>query len=292
MSAARTKKVEALVAPPSRHWVGDGFPVRTMFSYDRDAALWSPFLLLDYAAPMRFQPTVDRRGVGEHPHRGFETVTIAYQGEVEHRDSAGHAGRIGAGDVQWMTAASGVVHEEFHGAQFARAGGPFEMAQIWVNLPAASKMSPPRYQDLPASRIPVVPLPGGAGTARVIAGELGGVHGPAKTFTPIEMWDVHLEAGGKADLVLPEGHSAILLVRRGEVTPADGTALPEAHVARLSRAGRAVHLSAAEPADVLLLAGQPIDEPVVGHGPFVMNTRAEIVQAMEDFQAGRMGGLS
>src|SRR5687767_7520181 len=178
MTAPHTKMVEALVPPPPRHWVGDGFPVRTMFSYDRDAALWSPFLLLDYAAPMRFQPTVDRRGVGEHPHRGFETVTIAYQGEVEHRDSAGHSGRIGPGDVQWMTAASGVVHEEFQGAGFARTGGPFEMAQIWINLPAASKMSAPRYQDIAASRIPVVALPGGAGKVRVIAGTLGAASGP------------------------------------------------------------------------------------------------------------------
>ena len=292
MSAAQAKTVEALVPPPSRHWVGDGFPVRTMFAYDRDAALWSPFLLLDYAAPMRFQPTVDRRGVGQHPHRGFETVTIAYQGEVEHRDSAGHAGRIGAGDVQWMTAASGVVHEEFHGAGFARAGGPFEMAQIWVNLPAASKMSAPRYQDLASARIPVVSLDGGAGSVRVIAGAFGGTRGPARTFTPVEMWEVRLEAGARVDLVFPDGHTAIVLARRGEVTLAGGTALPEAHVARLSRAGRTVHVEAAEPAELLLLGGAPIDEPVVGQGPFVMNTRAEIAQAMEDFQAGRMGDLS
>jgi redox-sensitive bicupin YhaK (pirin superfamily) len=292
VTAAHPKSVEAIVLPPARHWVGDGFPVRTMFSYDRDAALWSPFLLLDYAAPMRFQPTVDRRGVGEHPHRGFETVTIAYQGEVEHRDSAGHAGRIGPGDVQWMTAASGVLHEEFHGAGFARTGGPFEMAQIWVNLPAASKMSAPRYQDLPAARFPTAPLPGGAGTARVIAGELLGARGPARTFTPVLMADVALAAGAKVDLPLPEGHVAILLVRRGEVRLAGGASLPEASVARLSRAGRDVHVESAEPAELLLLGGAPIDEPVVGHGPFVMNTRAEIATAIEDYQAGRMGTLA
>jgi redox-sensitive bicupin YhaK (pirin superfamily) len=262
-----------------------------MFSYDEEPQVWSPFLLLDYAAPTNFRTTTDRRGVGAHPHRGFETVTIAYQGEVEHRDSAGHQGRIGPGDVQWMTAADGVVHEEFHGAEFSRTGGLFEMAQIWVNLPAKLKRSKPRYQDIVASRIPSVALPGGAGTLRVIAGEFAGKRGPAQTFTPVEMWNVHLERGAKVDLALQDGHTALLLVRRGEVEVNGDTPLAEGHLARLTRAGDRVHLTSAEAAEVLVLGGEPIDEPVVGYGPFVMNTQAEIAQAIDDFQHGRMGDL-
>ena len=287
----RHRAVEEIVAPPPRHWVGDGFAVRTMLSYDDAPARWSPFLLLDYGAPMRFQPTVDRRGVGPHPHRGFETVTLAYQGEVEHRDSAGHHGRIGAGDVQWMTAADGVVHEEYHGAGFAQTGGPFEMAQVWVNLPKAVKRTKPRYQDLLGPRFPVVRLPDGAGTLRLVAGTLAGASGPAKTFSPVTLADVHLEPGGRAALALPDGHTALLLARRGSAS-VGGTDLDELHLARLARSGGPVALHAgAEGADLLLLAGAPIDEPVVGHGPFVMNTREEIVEAVEDYQAGRMGSL-
>jgi quercetin 2,3-dioxygenase len=292
MAHARPKSVEAIVEPPRRHWVGDGFPVSTMFSYDEEPQVWSPFLLLDYAAPTNFRTTTDRRGVGAHPHRGFETVTIAYQGEVEHRDSAGHQGRIGPGDVQWMTAADGVVHEEFHGAEFSRTGGLFEMAQIWVNLPKQSKRERPRYQDIVASRIPEVALPGGAGTLRVIAGEYAGSRGPARTFTPVEMWNLRLARGAAVDLALPEGHTALLLVRRGEVGVNGAAPLPEGHLARLTRAGDSVHLTASAPAEVLVLGGEPIDEPVVGYGPFVMNTQEEIVQAIDDFQHGRMGALS
>lgn len=290
--AAAFRTVEEVVAPPPRHWVGDGFPVRTMLSYDDRPERWSPFLLLDYAAPMRFQPTVDRRGVGPHPHRGFETVTLAYQGEVEHRDSAGHHGRIGAGDVQWMTAADGVVHEEYHGQEFARTGGPFEMVQVWVNLPRAKKRSAPRYQDLLGRSFPSVPLAGGAGGVRVVAGAYRGTQGPALSFTPVELWDVTLAAGARVDLALPEGHTALLLARRGAATVA-GTALDELHLARLSRTGAAVRLEAGpEGAELLLLGGAPLGEPVVGHGPFVMNTREEILEAIEDYQAGRMGSLA
>src|SRR6187551_1953245 len=194
------KKVMGVHDAPKGHWVGDGFPVRSLFSYNGLGQQLSPFLLLDHAGPADFTPTTAKRGVGEHPHRGFETVTIVYQGEVEHGDSGGAHGVIGPGDVQWMTAASGVVHEEFHSERFAREGGTLEMVQLWVNLPAADKKSPPKYQGILAGQIPVVPLAGGAGTVRVIAGEFEGAKGPAHTFTPIQLWDLRLVAGRSVTL--------------------------------------------------------------------------------------------
>jgi len=289
---AARKSVVKVDPPPPRHWVGDGFPVRTMFSYDGDAAATSPFLLLDYAAPMELPPTRERRGVGQHPHRGFETVTVVYQGEVEHRDSAGNSGKIGPGDVQWMTAASGVLHEEFHAEAFSRRGGVIEMAQVWVNLPAKFKMSPPQYQDILDRQIPAATLPGGAGSVRVIAGECMGVRGPARTFTPVEMWDVRLAKDGVADLVVPEGHTTMLLVTRGTLRVNDDSLVPEGHLAHLGRRGTTFRAHAQGDATVLVLGGDPIDEPVVGQGPFVMNTREEIVQAARDFRSGRFGALS
>jgi redox-sensitive bicupin YhaK (pirin superfamily) len=289
---ASRKSVTRIDPPPPRHWVGDGFPVRTMFSYDGDAAATSPFLLLDYAAPMELPPTQARRGVGEHPHRGFETVTVVYQGEVEHRDSAGNRGKIGPGDVQWMTAASGVLHEEFHAEAFSRRGGVIEMAQVWVNLPAKFKMSPPRYQDILDRQIPAAALPGGAGRVRVIAGECMGVRGPARTFTPVEMWDVRLAKDGGADFVVPEGSTTMLLVTRGALRVNDDTPVAEGRLAHLGRHGTTFRLHAQSDATALVLGGEPIDEPVVGQGPFVMNTREEIVQAARDFRSGRFGRLS
>ena len=274
------------------HWVGDGFPVRTMFSYDGEAEAVSPFLLLDYAAPRKFAPTTERLGVGTHPHRGFETVTIAFQGEVEHRDSAGNSGRIGPGDVQWMTAASGVLHEEFHGREFAQRGGVFEMAQIWVNLPAKHKMSPPRYQDIVAATIPSAALPGGAGEVRVISGECLGARGPAKTFTPVEIWVVRLAAGKTGEIPVPEGHNAIVLAMRGPVVVGEDSRVNEGDIAIFDRRGGAIRARADHEASLLVLAGEPIDEPVAGYGPFVMNTEAEIAQAMRDFRSGRFGELS
>jgi len=288
---ASGKPVTRVDPPPPRHWVGDGFPVRTMFSYDGDAAATSPFLLLDYAAPMELPPTQARRGVGEHPHRGFETVTVVYQGEVEHRDSAGNSGKIGPGDVQWMTAASGVLHEEFHAEAFSRRGGVIEMAQVWVNLPAKFKMSPPRYQDILDRQIPAAALPGGAGRVRVIAGECMGVRGPARTFTPVEMWDVRIAKDGVADFVVPEGRTTMLLVTRGALRVNDDTPVAEGHLAHLGRRGTTFRLHAQGDATALVLGGEPIDEPVVGQGPFVMNTREEIVQAARDFRSGRFGRL-
>jgi redox-sensitive bicupin YhaK (pirin superfamily) len=286
------KRVQKLIRGADPHWVGDGFPVRTFFSYT-DGPAFSPFLLLDHAGPARFEPSDRARGVGSHPHRGFETVTIVYDGEVEHRDSTGNGGRIGPGDVQWMTAASGIVHEEMHGADFARRGGTLEMVQLWVNLPARDKMAPPRYQGLTAASIPTVQLAGGAGSVRVIAGRCGGANGPAQTFTPIDLWDVRLEPGRSTALELPAGRTALLMVLRGGVRVAGADDVPAAAMAILDRAGDTLELTAgAEGARALLMSGEPIDEPVVGYGPFVMNTRAEIGKAIDDFQSGRMGTLA
>ncbi len=220
------------------HWVGDGFPVRSLFSYNGLGQQVSPFLLLDYAGPHVFEPTTARRGVGQHPHRGFETVTIVYDGEVEHRDSAGHGGVIGPGDVQWMTAGGGIIHEEYHSPGFAKAGGPFRMVQLWVNLPAKDKLAPGAYQGIVADQIPVVDLPGGAGTVRIIAGELAGAKGPARTFTPINVWDVRLKPGTDATLDLPEGHVALLVVLGGHVTVEGGQPVGEARSAGAQPRGK------------------------------------------------------
>ena len=282
------KKVISIHRGPPAHWVGDGFHVRSLFSYDGQARSVSPFLLLDYGAPEEFAPSGQRRGVGEHPHRGFETVTIAYQGGVEHRDSAGNHGTIGPGDVQWMTAASGIVHEEWHEREFTRRGGTMEMAQLWVNLPAKHKMAAPAYQDIRSAQIPVVDV-GTGSSVRVIAGEFRGAKGPARTFTPINVWDARLKAGGRVELELPDGHTALLAVLRGKVSINGGESAGPAELAILERAGTRVVLEAGEDATVLVLSGEPIDEPVVGHGPFVMNTPDEIRQAFSDFHSGRLG---
>ncbi len=284
------KKVLGTYGTASSHWVGDGFPVRTLFPSHGVSDL-SPFLMLDYAGPMRFEPSAKPRGVEQHPHRGFETVTIAYQGSVDHRDSGGNSGTINPGDVQCMTAASGVVHEEMHGKDFTAKGGNFEMVQLWVNLPAAHKMSKPRYQGLLSAEIPNVELGPGA-YARIIAGELNGAKGPAKTFTPVNVFDVRLEANGKGELSLPAGHNAAIVLLRGEVAVNGSATLKgSAQIAPLSRSGETVALEAKTESLVLVLSGEPIDEPVASYGPFVMNTQAELRQAVEDYQAGRMGRL-
>jgi redox-sensitive bicupin YhaK (pirin superfamily) len=290
--ASPVKKLRCIQRSPDRHWVGDGFPVRTLFAYPALGLVLTPFLLLDYAGPAEFSPTTQRRGVGEHPHRGFETVTIVYAGEVEHRDSSGGGGRIGPGDVQWMTAGAGVVHEEFHGRDFAHRGGAFEMVQLWVNLPARHKMTPPRYQAIEVATIPSVALPGGQGTARVIAGQLAGVTGPAKTFTPIHAWDLRLARGQRTELTLVEGHTTALVVLRGALAVNGAEAVGTAEVGLFDRSGVGVSLECTDDATALLLSGEPIEEPVVGHGPFVMNTAAEIRQAMADYAGGKMGHLA
>ena len=286
------KRITAVHRSPERHWVGDGFPVRTLFSYHAQGAAISPFLLLDHAGPAHFAPAERPRGVGEHPHRGFETVTIVYDGEVEHRDSAGNGGKIGPGDVQWMTAAAGLMHEEFHSHAFTRRGGTMEMAQLWVNLPAKDKMSPPHYQPIVTADIPGVALEGDAGRVRVIAGEYAGARGPAKTFTPVNVWDVSLRKGGAATLRLPEGHTSLIAVLRGALN-VNGTHDVEAEqIVEFDRTGDEVQLKASADAAFLVLTGEPIDEPIAGYGPFVMNTRDEIMTAISDLQEGRFARLA
>jgi redox-sensitive bicupin YhaK (pirin superfamily) len=286
------KRLRCIQRSVDRHWVGNGFPVRTLFSYPTLGPVLSPFLLLDYAGPMEFPSTDERLGVGEHPHRGFETVTIVYAGEVEHRDSAGGGGSIGPGDVQWMTAASGLVHEEFHGRDFARRGGMFEMVQLWVNLPAKDKMAPPRYQGILNNQIPVVSLPNGQGTVRVIAGELAGTKGPAKTYTPIHVWDLHLASDEPLHLAVPDDFTTALVVLRGTVRVNGSEPIAAAEVGLFDRAGESICVDSADSATALLLSGAPIDEAIVGSGPFVMNSGGEIRQAMVDYQSGKMGHLS
>ncbi|WNF57528.1 MULTISPECIES: pirin family protein [unclassified Pseudomonas] len=286
------KNIIGIYTSPRTHWVGDGFPVRTLFSYDNLAKHISPFLLLDHAGPAEFTPTTERRGVGQHPHRGFETVTIVYKGEVEHRDSTGSGGRIGPGDVQWMTAASGILHEEFHSEEFARTGGTLEMVQLWVNLPARDKMADAGYQTILDGDIPNLPLKDKAGSLRLIAGEFEGHTGPARTFTPIDVWDLRLNGGKLLTLDLHEGRNTALVVLRGTVEVNGLELMREGQLALFERDGHQLSLEANDDAVVLLLSGDPIDEPIVGHGPFVMNSEQEIHQAFADFQSGRFGQMS
>jgi redox-sensitive bicupin YhaK (pirin superfamily) len=290
------KKVLQVAQAPAGHWVGDGFPVQSMFSYQRNAEAFSPFLMLDYAAPTSFNPnTGHRRGVGAHPHRGFETVTIVYAGEVEHRDSTGKGGVIGQGDVQWMTAGSGIVHEEFHSEKYSQSGGPFQMVQLWVNLPAKNKMTVPGYQAITDASIPRVPIStnnGEAGTVRVIAGEYGGHKGPSHTFTDMNVLDIKLGAGHAVRLPQPDGWTTLLLVQEGALKINGDAVARASQLVMLSRDGVEVTITAEQNVRVLLLAGQPIEEPIVGYGPFVMNSRQEIEQAINDFNSGKFGQIN
>jgi len=286
------RKILGIYSAPRGHWVGDGFPVRSLFSHASHGDHMSPFLLLDYAGPANFPPSDQPRGVGTHPHRGFETVTIVYEGEVQHRDSTGKGGVIGPGDVQWMTAAGGILHKEFHSEAFTRKGGTLEMVQLWVNLPAKNKDADPDYQTLLNSDIPSVELPEGAGKLRVIAGEYAGKRGPARTFTPIEVWDLRLRQGGATSLALPEGHTVAVVVLKGTVQVNGDAIAREAQFVLLDRKGGEVTLEASSDASLLILGGEPIDEPVVMYGPFVMNTADQIRQAMIDFQSGKFGDIA
>ncbi|MCK1793145.1 pirin family protein [Pseudomonas violetae] len=286
------KNIIGIYTSPRSHWVGDGFPVRTLFSYDNLGKHISPFLLLDHAGPAEFSPTTARRGVGQHPHRGFETVTIVYKGELEHRDSTGSGGKIGPGDVQWMTAASGIVHEEFHSEGFAKSGGTLEMVQLWVNLPARDKMADASYQTILDADIPTIALKDDAGSLRLIAGEFEGHTGPARTFTPIDVWDLRLNGGKSLTLDLHEGRNTALVVLRGTVQVNGQELVREGQLVLLGREGHQLSLEAKNDAVVLLLSGEPIDEPIVGHGPFVMNSEQEIHQAFADFQSGHFGRMS
>ena len=284
------KKIVEIMHNQGGHWVGDGFPVRSLFSYHGDTKAISPFLLFDYAGPHFFEPNdASPRGVGQHPHRGFETVTIVYDGEVSHKDSSGGGGTIGTGDVQWMTAAGGIIHEEFHSEAFSKTGGPFRMVQLWVNLPKKDKMTPAKYQGITSDTIPTVTFDGG--TARIIAGDWGDTKGPASTFTPINMWDVRLEADTELKLNLPEGHNALIAVLTGHVT-IDGEGVGEAEIARLTVEGEGAVVKADGKSMILVLTGEPIDEPVFGYGPFVMTSENEIREAIDDFNSGRFGKMA
>ncbi len=273
------------------HWVGDGFPVRTIFSFDSPGRDMSPFLMLDYAPPTRFEPAARPRGVGQHPHRGFETVTIVYQGELEHRDSTGAGGLIGPGDVQWMTAAAGILHEEFHSKAFTRDGGTLEMAQLWVNLRAKDKDAVPGYQTLLKADIPSAPLPDEAGIVRVIAGRYDRWTGPARTFSTMDVWDVRLRAGSSVTLTLPEERNVALIVLRGSAAFEKAGDAQDGQLVLLGQGRGGAMLRATTDATLLVLSGEPIDEPVVAYGPFVMNTEEEIRQARRDFASGRFGRI-
>lgn len=285
------KRVLAVYSAPQGHWVGDGFPVRSLFSYQSHGKRISPFLLLDYAGPAEFNAAEQKRGVGEHPHRGFETVTIVYKGEVAHRDSTGKGGVIGPGDVQWMTAGAGILHEEFHSEAFTRSGGQLEMVQLWVNLPGKDKLTQPGYQAITSAQIPDIALPGNAGNVRVIAGEHNGHRGPAHTFTPMNVWDFRLNRNGVAEFELPQGWNTALVVLKGTVTVNGNAIVREAQWVALDHEGTSVSIEANDDAALLLLSGEPIEEPVVGYGPFVMNSREEIEEAIRDFQSGKFGQM-
>lgn len=292
------RNVRRIYQANSQHWVGDGFLVQPLFSHMGENKQTDPFLMLDYGAPMEFAPnnTGRARGVGQHPHKGFETVTIAYHGEVAHRDSTGGGGVIKEGDVQWMTAGAGIIHEEFHSDAFSERGGLFEMVQLWVNLPAKDKNTPARYQHLAKENIPVLELPNSAGHVRVIAGEYadehGGARGPAQTFTEMNVWDMVLHAGASASLILPETHNLSMVVLRGDVTFNGAHTAHAGELVSFETQSGAVELQAgASEVKILLLSGVPIDEPIVGYGPFVMNTQQEIRQAIDDFNHGRFGAI-
>ena len=285
------KKLAFIKRSNGSHWVGDGFPVRSIFSYSDIAEEMSPFLLMDYAGPTDFPPTGHKLGVGQHPHRGFETVTIVYEGGVSHRDSSGGGGTIGPGDVQWMTAGAGLIHEEYHSREYAEKGGPFAMVQLWVNLPAKDKMTDPGYQGITADQIPEVVLPQDAGKARIIAGQYGEAVGPARTFTPMNVWDLRLKRGHRVSFDLPDGDTTALFVLNGAIRLNDQHQVGAAELAIMERAGSRLEFEVLKDTTLLLLNGTPLNEPIVGHGPFVMNSQQEIVQAINDFNSGHFGQI-
>lgn len=285
------RKIVDTTTAPRGHWVGDGFPVRSLFSHMSGRSETTPFLMLDYGGPHHFEPATRPRGVDVHPHKGFETVTIVYEGEVEHGDSTGRGGVIGRGDVQWMTAGEGILHKEFHSHDYTAKGGMFEMVQLWVNLRGQDKSAAPGYQSITDAQIPAVDLPDGAGRVRVIAGSYGDAKGPASTFTPMDVLDLRLNAGATTTLTPPEGWNVLVVALSGEVTVNAEAKLTGPAVARLSREGGGVVIEATSDAKLLFLAGEPIDEPIAAYGPFVMNTEGEIRQAIQDFNAGKFGRL-
>ena len=287
------RTINKIYSAPRKHWVGDGFYVSPLFSHAANDKFTSPFLMLDYAMPQHFAPNeADPRGVGAHPHAGFETVTIALQGEVEHRDSAGNGGVIGTGDVQWMTAGRGIVHQEFHSERFSREGGMFEMLQFWVNLPAKDKNTAAGYQSILSADIPVVELADNAGKIRLIAGNYNGKKGAARTFTELNMWEIDLNADGKTALEVPATHNLMLVALRGNVLINDDKVARPTELVCFNMEGGKIHLQAGDEAvKLVLLSGVPIDEPLAAHGPFVMNTREELIEKFNAFNRGEFGDL-
>jgi quercetin 2,3-dioxygenase len=285
------RTTEAVFPPQNPHFVGDGFRVHNFIPSNRHLSMqrMSPFIMLDYGSKFHFPPSDKPRGVGVHPHRGFETVTIAYKGRVAHHDSAGNSGVIGEGDVQWMTAASGVLHKEYHEETFTKTGGDFQMVQLWVNLPAKDKMSKPKYQEITKSSMKVVDL--GEGSLEIIAGEYKGAKGPASTFTPIHIYNIRLKKGASAEIDLPSDYNTAMLAVEGQFNINNSDVVPTDHFALMRNDGQTFTLTATEDALILLLSGQPIHEPIAAHGPFVMNTREEIIEAFTDFEAGKFGHL-
>lgn len=285
------KQLLGIYKAPNSHWVGNGFNVRSLFTYNNHGKFLNPFLLLDRAGPTKFEPTTQPRGVGEHPHRGFETVTIVYDGEVAHHDSTGQGGVIGVGDVQWMTAASGILHQEYHSEKFTKQGGTLDMVQLWVNLPAKDKMTQPSYQLLSEDDIPVFMLEEDQGFVRVIAGNYLGHKGAARTFSPLDVWDVQLMPSSNITLPVRSDRHVGLVIVHGKVLLNGETELNASDLAILDVGGENITLSAMEQSTILYLSGEAIDEPIAGHGPFVMNTREEIIQASKDYTEGRFGKI-
>lgn len=289
----KTKKIERVIAPPAAHMVGDGFRVHNFIPYGNGMSMerMSPFIMMDYNSKFYFPPTKEQRGVGVHPHRGFETVTIAYKGKVAHNDSSGNSGVIGEGDVQWMTAASGILHKEYHEEQFSREGGDFQMVQLWVNLPAKDKMSKPKYQGITNDQITKYQLPDNGGIVEVIAGEYNGAAGAASTFTPVNLLNAKLNKDAFATFSFPAKHNSALLVIEGSIVVNDSETVPTDNFLLFTNEGEEFTVKALENTVVLILSGEPIDEPIVAHGPFVMNTQQEIIQAFNDVNMGRFGFL-
>lgn len=270
--------------------VGDGFRVYGFIPSATGRRVISPFLVLDFNPEYNFGPSAIPRGVGAHPHKGFETVTIAYKGKVQHADSSGGGGIIGEGDVQWMTAGSGILHKEFHEEAFSKTGGPFEMVQLWVNLPAKYKQEAPHYQAISKDSMGKYVIPNNGGMVTVIAGSFNGVDGPAKTYSPVHLSNIQLNAGGEVTTHLPANYNTALLIIKGNVE-VNGEAATEHSFVHFNNEGETITIKAADDALVLLLSGEPIEEPIAAYGPFVMNTQEEIYEAMEDFQAGKFGTL-
>ncbi len=288
----KIKKIEKIISPPPHHWVGDGFKVHTFLpSIEIDKSRMSPFFLLDYNAKTKFPPSDNSRGVGPHPHRGFETVTIDYHGKVAHHDSAGNSGVIHEGDVQWMTAGSGILHKEYHEKSFSKAGGIFQMVQLWVNLPAKYKMSEPKYQALVHDKMGKVELPNNGGIVNIIAGEYKKVKGPAKTFTPVNLFDIRLNKNADVSFELPENYNSAILILDGTITINGSDTAQTDQFVLFGNSGTTLKISAAEESVILLLSGEPLNEPIFQHGPFLMNTKKEIIEAYDDFNNGKFGYL-